>query len=89
MRAAACAVFVLVASPAAAQQICAPLEDLARVLKDDHQEVPIAIGDARGGQVIVFSTRDGSSWTILLVGQSGHACVAADGVRWRLPGRGA
>jgi hypothetical protein len=71
MRAAACAVFVLVASPAAAQQICAPLEDLARVLKDDHQEVPIAIGDARGGQVIVFSTRDGSSWTILLVGQSG------------------
>jgi hypothetical protein len=89
MRAAACAVFVLVASPAAAQQIGAPLEDLARVLKDDHQEVPIAIGDARGGQVIVFSTRDGSSWTILLVGQSGHACVAADGVRWRLPGRGA
>ncbi|MFO0450820.1 MAG: hypothetical protein ACK52I_19530 [Pseudomonadota bacterium] len=81
---------LLAATPAIANaSVCAPLEDLARVLKDDHQEVPIAIGDARGGQVIVFSTRDGSSWTILLVGQSGHACVAADGVRWRLPGRGA
>lgn len=89
MRAAVVAILALAATPAAAQQICAPLEDLARVLKDDHNEVPIAIGDARGGQVIVFATKDGSSWTILLVGQSGHACVAADGRRWRAPGRGA
>jgi hypothetical protein len=89
MRAAAFAVFVLVASPAAAQQICAPLEQLSQVLREDHREVPVAMGDAPRGRIVVFASPDGASWTILIVNPTGVACVAADGVRWRLPGRGA
>lgn len=89
MRLAAIALLALAATPAAGQQVCAPIEDLARVLREDHAELPVAIGDTRGGQVIVFASKDGTSWTILLVGPQGIACVAADGVRWRAPGRGA
>lgn len=89
MRAAVVAILALAATPATAQPVCATLEQIADYLRTDHNERPVHIGDARGGQVIVFATPDGSSWTIVVAAPDGRACVVSDGRSWRPTGRGA
>lgn len=83
------AALLLAATPASAQNLCATLDKIADVLREDHREAPIQIGDTRAGQVVVFATRDGATWTIVVVAPDGRACVVSDGKRWRATGRGA
>jgi len=83
------AALVLAATPASAQNLCATLDKIADVLREDHREVPVQIGDTRAGQVVVFATPDGGTWTIVVVSPDGRACVVSDGKRWRATGRGA
>jgi hypothetical protein len=43
---------LLAATPAIANaSVCAQLEDLDRILREDHQEKPAASGDMRNGRV--------------------------------------
>ena len=79
----------LVALPAHGQQapVCAPLDRVAEILARDHGEKPVALGDAAGGQVILFSSPSGS-WTLVVASADGRACLVSDGVRWRAVGRG-
>jgi hypothetical protein len=75
---------LLAATPAIANaSVCAQLEDLDKILREDHQEKPAASGDMRNGRVLVYTARDGSTWTVLVVSPTGRACVAADGRAWR------
>lgn len=75
---------LLAATPAIADaSVCAPLEDLDKILREDHQESPAASGDMRNGRVLIYTARDGSTWTVLVVSPTGRACVAADGRAWR------
>lgn len=83
------AALVLAATPATAQPLCATLDRIADVLREDHGEKPVQLGDARGGQVILFSTPDGSTWTIVVAAPDGRACIVSDGRAWRPTGRGA
>lgn len=90
MRLAAIALLALAATPAAAQQpLCASVDRVAEILRDDHNERPVSIGDTRAGQVVVFAKPDGATWTIVVIAPSGAACIVADGQRWRATGRGA
>ena len=63
--------------------VAAPLEDLDKILRDEHRETPAASGDMRNGRVLIYTARDGSTWTVLVVSPTGRACVAADGRAWR------
>ena len=83
------AALALVALPASGQQapVCAPLDRVAEILARDHGEKPVALGDAAGGQVILFASPSGS-WTIVVASPDGRACLVSDGVRWRAVGRG-
>ena len=75
---------LLAATPAIANaSVCAPLEDLDRILRDEHRETPAATGAMPAGRILVYTARDGSTWTVLVVSPSGVACVAADGRAWR------
>ena len=48
----------------------------------------IALGLASGGRLVeVFSTEDGSTWTLLLTAPDGTSCMMAEGQGWSaLPG---
>jgi hypothetical protein len=83
------AAIALAAMPARGQQpVCAPIERLTEFLSREHNEKPVAVGEMPGGQVVVFAAPSGS-WTLVIVGPDGRACVASDGTRWRALGRSA
>ena len=76
------------AGPAAAQSLCMPREQIVEMLDTRYSESPIALGLASGGRLVeVFSTVDGSTWTLLLTAPDGTSCMMAEGQGWSaLPG---
>lgn len=83
------AVYTLCGGPASGQQPCAPHEMLRSALAGEHGESPAGAGiDNRGVVIEVYTARDGSTWTILVVRPDGIACIAGAGTRWTstLPG---
>ena len=81
-----------VRGPAAAQQTPLTRTEVVQQLSDRYSEEPVALGLASNGGVIeVFSTRDGSTWTIVLTMPNGISAVVAVGESWteveRLRGR--
>jgi len=76
------------AGPAAAQSLCMPREQIVEMLDTRYAEAPIALGLASGGRLVeVFSTADGSTWTLLLTAPDGTSCMMAEGQGWSaLPG---
>lgn len=88
------AAFALVlAAPAAAQSpppICMPVEKLVEILRDEYRERLTASGVMENGlRVLLFATEDGATWTLVMLGPSGGACVGPTGSTWRATGRGA
>ena len=85
---AAMAVTVGSAGPAAAQGLCMPREQIVEMLDARYSEAPVALGLASGGRLVeVFSTEDGSTWTLLLTAPDGTSCMMAEGQGWSaLPG---
>ena len=73
----------LVARPADAQSIAAPRPEIVKQLGDAYAEAPVAIGLTQTGNVIeLFSTGDGSTWTIVVTTPDGLSRVVASGESW-------
>ena len=72
-----------VQSSASAQSACASHAELTKQLGSAYSEAQVAVGLAsNGGVVEVFSTDDGSSWTIVMTMPTGMSCVVASGEAW-------
>lgn len=79
----ALAITTTAASPAAAQAICASHEDMTELLGKRYKEQTVAIGIANNGHLIeVFTSVEGSTWTIIMTTPQGQSCVVADGKSW-------
>ena len=72
------------AQPAAAQQpACTKRADVISHLSKKYSENPVSIGLANNGGVIeVLSSKQGSSWTIIITMPNGMTCMIAAGENW-------
>ncbi len=70
-------------NPAAAQIACTTRSEVAERLAGDYAETPVAAGLASSGAVFeVFTSDDGSTWTIVLTRPEGTSCLIAAGEAW-------
>ncbi len=70
-------------APAAALSVCATHTEVVKQLDARHAEAPVAMGmAANGGIVEVFSTGDGSTWTMVITMPDGVTCLIAAGEAW-------
>lgn len=82
------AALAALAAPAVAQE-CAPYEQIADLLRHEHGERPVFHAMTRLPQGVMLRSElfldvaDGS-WTLLVIGASGMACLAAHGTNGRL-----
>jgi len=68
----------------AATANCGDYAAMAQVLADTYGETPLFSGLSVQGQKVVLATNpDGSTWTILVIGAGGTACIAAVGTEWQ------
>ncbi len=73
----------LVSLPAEAQSTAAPRAEIVKQLGDAYAEEPVAIGLTGNGSVIeLFTTGDGSTWTIVITSPDGLSRVVAAGESW-------
>ncbi len=73
----------LVSPPAEAQSSAAPRAEIVKQLGDAYAEAPVAIGLTGNGSVIeLFTTGDGSTWTIVITSPDGLSRVVAAGESW-------
>ena len=73
----------LVSLPAEAQSTAAPRAEIVKQLGDAYAEAPVAIGLTGNGSVIeLFTTGDGSTWTIVITSPDGLSRVVAAGESW-------
>ena len=76
------------ANPANAQLHCAKYTEIAKHLSTNHSEVPVSMGLAsNGGLVQVFSSKEGETWSIVMVMPNGMSCLLAAGEFWGKPAR--
>ena len=69
--------------PASAQPMCMTHAEMMKPLDGRFSETQVAIGLASNGQLVeVFSTGDGSTWTIVMTKPDGMSCVFATGEGW-------
>ncbi len=69
--------------PAAAQTACTTRSEIGERLACDYAETPVAAGLASSGAVIeVFTSGDGSTWTIVVTRPEGTSCLVATGEAW-------
>lgn len=75
---------VMALSPANAEPQCTDYKTLQSALLEKFHETPSAAGLAAEGKAAytVFSTPDGASWTLVIVGVSGKSCIVAAGDHW-------
>ncbi len=79
----ALALLLGVRAPASAQSVCTTHAEVTKQLESRHSESPVGIGLASTGQVLeVFTTGDGSSWTIVMTRPDGMSCLVASGDSW-------
>lgn len=73
----------LVARPADAQSIATPRAEIVKQLGNAYAEAPVAIGLTQNGNVIeLFTTGDGSTWTMVVTSPDGLSRVVASGASW-------
>lgn len=71
------------------EPICAPVEALTRVLREQFNELLVSSGTMAGGmRVLLFASEGGATWTVAVLAPSGAACVGPTGIGWRPHGRG-
>lgn len=62
---------------------CGQRQQIVKMLGQRHAEAPVSMGLAlNGGVVEVFSTVDGTSWTLLMTMPDGRTCLMAAGESW-------
>jgi hypothetical protein len=64
-------------------QICGDHEDLIKRLKSDYTEDRKGIGLTADGRVVELFTSPDGSWTLLLTGAEGTACLVTHGKYWQ------
>jgi hypothetical protein len=78
----------LLVSPAFAQQQqlqCADYLQMAKQLKAQFQEQRVAYGLASNGQAVaLFTSADGSTWSVLRIEPAGRACIVSAGESWQV-----
>ena len=63
---------------------CDRREAVIKLLSQKYKEAPIALGVTHnGGLVEVFSTGNGSTWSIIVTTPLGMSCLVAAGEDWR------
>ncbi len=68
---------------ASAQSVCTTRAEVTKHLDSRYSEAPVAIGLSRNGGVVeVFSTSDGSTWTMIITMPDGTSCMMAAGEAW-------
>ena len=68
---------------ASAQSLCTTRAQVTKQLDSRYSEAPVAIGLSRNGGVVeVFSTSDGSTWTMIITMPDGTSCMMAAGEAW-------
>lgn len=84
---------LLLAPPALAQPAaCGPTREVEAELERQFQGRKIATGEMRnGGVLVIYATRDGSTWTAIREMPDGVSCFLSAGEKWRqvIVGRGA
>ena len=73
--------------PAAGQtapsNACTTRSEVVERLAGDYAETPVAVGLASTGAVVeVFTSGDGSTWTIIVTRPEGTSCLVAAGEAW-------
>ena len=70
-------------SAALAQSPCLPRDKMVDHLANRYNERPVSMGLEISGKLIeLFTTADGSTWTLVMIMPDGPACVVAAGVEW-------
>ena len=74
--------FFLCVFPSAAQNLCAPRQEMVDRLRDQFKEYQIAVGLINVNRLVeVFVSKEGG-WTIVISDISGKSCVASAGKNW-------
>lgn len=74
---------VVFSGPAAAQSLSRPRAEILKILGENYAEVPVEIGLTRAGEVIeLFTSRDGSTWSLVVTSPDGLSRVVASGENW-------
>jgi hypothetical protein len=74
---------LLAAGEAFAAGTCPQRANVTEYLAKNYHEAPVAMGLANNGGVIeIFSSGDGTTWTILLTMPNGQTCMVAAGTGW-------
>ncbi len=69
--------------PVAAQTVCTTRSAVAEQLAGKFAEAPVAAGlESTGAVIEVFTSGDGSTWTIVLTRPEGPSCLVASGEAW-------
>jgi hypothetical protein len=89
------AALVLLSTTAAAQNICAPRNDVVKRLWDRWQEAQITVAMINDGRLLEIFVSKKGSWTAIISDPNGRSCVASAGQEWTIfdapkkPGNGA
>ena len=74
----------LAAAPAAAQVACNNRDKIIDWLGARYKEAPVATGvSSKGALVEVLTSKDGTTWTILLTSPNGTSCIVETGQAWQ------
>ena len=75
--------FAIFSPSAGAASNCGIHQDVVKLLGARYAESPSALGlGTSGAMVEVFSTKDGSTWTILATQPDGTTCIVTSGEQW-------
>lgn len=74
----------LASGPAVAEPVCGERGAIARLLRTDFGERPVADAvTAWGRHLVLFTTPGGASWSIVVTDPGGVSCLIAAGEDWR------
>lgn len=76
--------FVMTSEAPAQAAACQTHDSLAKQLEERYAEKPVAAGlDAGGRLIVLFTSADSASWTMVMTTPAGESCVMAVGEYWR------
>jgi hypothetical protein len=68
----------------ATEAACATQDEITALLGSRYGESAVSIGLTRTGQVLqIFSSDNGTSWTLLRTSPEGSTCIVAAGKHWQ------
>lgn len=83
MRTILSAIVLFFLSTASAQALCAERDEIIDKLESSHSEEIVGLGIASGFLVELLTSKDGSTWSIVITYPTGRSCVVAVGEDWR------